>query len=288
MNTELTNMIRRGEIDINNQSLFFSILIKGLIQQLKKDISIRGEGVPHYILSTGDDTMYLAVKGQDASKEPLEITNENFVTSSCPKCLVEPKGINLIPDQLTSPHAQGQFQLDHDNEITSFVAEFRRFPLTLSVDLNYYLSSYTDTLELIQQIITKLSFIRTFSIVYLGQHIKCSYVVPETFDPESNIQIDGTTTDNKDRKVSLSLTIETCLPVYDVRTVIQSDHYIRNIQYKTNIDDKLESSKIIVSDRDKTIEYLEKKIDEYKTKDLDLAEILRTILRKINKEKIYE
>ena len=286
MDRTLTNKIRRGEIDINNQSLFFSILIKGIIQQLKKDITIRGKGVPHYILNTGDDTMYLSIKGQDASKEPIEITNEDFTTSSCPKCLVEPKGVNLIPDQLTSPHANGLFQLDYENEITTFTAEFRRYPLTLAMELSYYLDTYTDTLELIQQIITKLSFIRTFSIVYMGQHIKCSYTIPESMDPDYNMQIDGNTNESKNRKISLSLTIETCLPVYDVRTVVQNDHFIRKMVNKVAVDSDISNSdiRIAADDRDSTIEFLEQKIDEYKYKDEQLALLLAKILKKVNKK----
>lgn len=244
MDTTLTNKIRRGEIDINNRSLFFSILIKGVLQQLKKDIKVRDVEIPHIILNTGDDTMYLSVKGQNQAIEPKEVSNEDYVYNIKPRCLVEPKGVNLIPDQLTSPYSTGVFQLDYDNEITSFVAEFRRFPLSMEFDLKYILDSYTDMLELIQQIITKLAFIRTFKIEYLGQEINCSYVIPETMNPEYNIEIEGSTTDSKDRKLDLSLTVETYIPVYDLRTVIQSDHYIRKMKYEVGTPGEVEDKKL--------------------------------------------
>lgn len=288
MNTELTNKIRRGEIDINNQSLFFSILIKGLLQQLKKDLKIRNIGIPHFILNTGDDTMYLEVKGQNQSIEPVQVSNEDYVYNIKPRCIVEPRGVNLIPDQLTSPYSKGVFQLEYENELTSFTAEFRRYPLTMSFELNYYLESYTDSLELLQQIITKLSFIRTFSIVYMGQHITCSYTVPESMDTEYNIQIEGTTGDSKDRKINLSLVVETNIPVYDTKTVIQNDHFIQNIQYNVSVNEKLTDSKIIINNRDVTIDILEEKIKEYERKDKSLTLLLREILTKINKKEIYE
>ncbi len=288
MNTELTNKIRRGEIDINNQSLFFSILSKGVLQALKHDLKIRDIEIPHFILNTGDDTMYLSVKGQNQSIEPLQISNEDYVYNQKPRCIIEPKGINLLSDQLTSPYSLGQFQLDYDNEITTFFAEFRRYPLTMSFDLSYYLDSYTDMLELVQQIVTKLSFIRTFNISYMGQVITCSYVIPESMDPEYNIQIEGTTSDNKDRKLNLSLTVETYLPVYDRKTVMQADHYIRNINYNIRTNIETLSTETVVNDRDTTIEYLEKKIMEYKEKDLDLVRLLQIILAKLNKDKLYE
>ena len=61
IDTTLTNKIREGEIDINNQSLFFSAIIKGLLNKLYKDLKIRDIYIPHFILNTGDDTMYLQV-----------------------------------------------------------------------------------------------------------------------------------------------------------------------------------------------------------------------------------
>ena len=93
----LINKIRRGEIDINNQSLFFSIIIKGLMRKLYDDLTIRDIKIPHIILNTGDDLMYLEVKGHDQSKEPYEITNEDHVYNMIPRCIVNPKGINLLP-----------------------------------------------------------------------------------------------------------------------------------------------------------------------------------------------
>ena len=55
--------IRKGVIDINNQQLFFSIVAKGFIYKLNQNLKLRGKNIPHYILNTGDDIMYLEVKG---------------------------------------------------------------------------------------------------------------------------------------------------------------------------------------------------------------------------------
>ena len=50
IDTTLTNKIREGEIDINNQSLFFSVVIKGLLNKLYKDLKIRDVYIPHFNL----------------------------------------------------------------------------------------------------------------------------------------------------------------------------------------------------------------------------------------------
>lgn len=234
---ELTNKIRRGEIDINNQSLFFSILIKGLMRHLYDEMVIRGIKIPHIILNTGDDLMYLGVKGYDQSKEPLDISNEDYVYNVIPRCIINPKGINLLPDQLTSPYSWGQFQYESDDTINTFRAEFRRIPLTMSFELTYHFDSYTDLLEAIQHVITNLSFIRTFNITYLGQSIVCSYKIPESFEGDYSLDIDGAYSDSKTKKLSLSIEVETCFPNYNKRSVISTDHFVKEIHLETN-DDK--------------------------------------------------
>lgn len=227
----LSNKIRRGEIDINNQSLFFSIIIKGILIKLQDDLNIRGNQIPHIILNTGSDSMYLEVKGHDNSIEPYEVSNENYVYNTIPRCIVNPKGVNLIPDQLTTPYSKGILQYENEDGVNTFVAEFRRMPLTLSMELNYYVDTYTDLLDLMQKIISKLSFIQTYYITYMGQSILCSYKMPDSFEGDYSMTIDGTYSDNKSRKLSLNLEIETNFPIYNNRSVIQADHMIKQTDF---------------------------------------------------------
>ena len=62
----VVNDLRNGVLDVNIQELFVSSLIKGLLYNLNKDIKIRNISVPHMILHTGDDRMWLETKGYDA------------------------------------------------------------------------------------------------------------------------------------------------------------------------------------------------------------------------------
>lgn len=229
MDLTLSNKIRRGEIDINNQSLFFSILIKGLLNKLHNDLKIRGIEIPHIILNSGDDILYLSVKGHDQSKEPYEVTNENHVYNIIPRCVVNPKGINLIPDQLTTPYSNGVFVYEGEDEITTFSAEFRRMPLTMSFEMTYLLDTYSDSIELIQQIISKLSFIQIYYITYMGQQIACSYKMPESFDSDYTVTVDGNYSDDKVKKISVNIEVETNFPIYNNRSVIQADNYIKSV-----------------------------------------------------------
>lgn len=223
---DIVEKIRRSEIDINNQELFFSALIKGLMIKLNKDISIRGIPVPHLIVHTGSDALYLEQKGQDYSLEPMQVSNENYVYNIVPRCVVNPGGIDLMPEQLTNPYIQGQLQYESEDSIINLAGEVRRLPIKLTVELKYFTDSYRDMLELVQQTLTKLAFIRTYYITYMGQAVVCSYKIPESFSGEHITELDGTTQDEKCHTLSLSIEIETTLPVYTPETILPTDAII--------------------------------------------------------------
>ena len=97
--------------------------------------------------------------------------------------------------------------------------EFRRVPIKLSVELKYYTDSYTDMLELIQYVISNLAFIQTYDIVYMGQKIKCSYKIPESFGEEHTMEIDGAASDNREHSLNLSIEVESNIPVFNNKTI---------------------------------------------------------------------
>ena len=223
------NKLRTGEIDANDQQLFLSILLKGLVFNLNRDIKVRGVGVPHYILNTGDDINYLEIKGQDHSIEPLEVSNEDYMYSIIPRCMVQPAGLNILTDQLTSPYTHGNFEFEYDDTLYNFTAEFRRLPIKLSVTLKYILDNYTDSLQAIQQILTKCAFIKTFTFIYLGQTIKASYKIPDDYNTEMQMEFDGLAQDLKTRNIEVSLEVETNLPIIYPRTLCPSDAYVKGV-----------------------------------------------------------
>ena len=215
--------VREGVLDVNVQELFMSNLIKGLMYHLNKEIKVRGIGVPHMILHTGDDRMWIEQKGYNAAIEPLTISNENNVYGIIPRCIVNPSSIDLDTNQLTSPYSTGTCQYEifegDDVGVYALSGEFRRVPIKLTVELKYYVDSYTDMLELIQYVISHLMFIRTFNIVYMGQKITCSYKIPENFAEEHTMELDGATSDNKAHTLSLSIEVESNVPVFSNKTI---------------------------------------------------------------------
>lgn len=242
VNTNTYNVvkdIREGLLDVNAQELFYPIILKGLLVSLRNHIKIRGISVPHYILHTGDDRMFLEARGYDNSIEPLFISNEDTIYAQTPKCLVNPGGVTLDTGQLTSPYSIGACQITTDNGVYTLKGEFRRMPIKISVDLKYYIDSYTDMMELIQYITSNLAFIRNYDIVYLGQKIKCSYKIPDSFEDEHTMDLDGAFSDNRDHTLSLSLEIETNMPIFENKTMMSADNIIvttvNNISVTNNI-----------------------------------------------------
>ena len=80
-----------------------------------------------------------------------------------------------------------------------------------------------DMLELIQYVISNLAFIRTFDVMYMGQKIKCSYKIPDSFSDEHTMDIDGALTDAREHSLNLSIEVETNMPVFNNRTIMRAD-----------------------------------------------------------------
>lgn len=223
MSQDIINDIKSGVLDVNGQELFIPLVIKGLLLSLNKNIFVRKQSVPHYIIHTGDDTMFLEQKGYDASIEPNKISNEDWIYSIVPRCIVKPDNIDLDTAQLTSPYSNGRCQIETKDEILTLSGEFRRVPLKIAVELKYLVESFTDMMELIQYIIANLAFVRTFNIVYLGQNIVCSYKIPDSFGDEHTMDLDGAFQDNRNHTLTLSLEVETNMPVFSNRTIVNTD-----------------------------------------------------------------
>lgn len=232
---ELIQHIRKGDIDINNQELFFSILLKGFLTNLNKDICIRNQSVPHYILNTGNDALFIENKGQDISIEPYEVSNEDYFYNKVPCCIVTPGALNVLSDQVTNPYTIGQLYFSTTDNMICLKGEMRRIPIRLEAELTYYVNSYKDILELTQQIISKLLFIKTYQISYMGQIILCSYRIPDTLTGEYMTELNGQTLDNRYRKLQISLEVDSNIPIYSPCTMMYADDIITDYLYNYNI-----------------------------------------------------
>jgi hypothetical protein len=238
MDLELQHKIVKGEIDINNKELFMGALFKALLNNLNSLMKLRDNTINHFVINTGDDIMWLENKGQDNSKEPYQVSNEEYVYNTIPRCIVNMGSIEVLEEQVTNPYTRGNFEIDYDDILRGFSAEFRRVPIKMSVDLKYYLDSFSDVLFVTQKIISEMLFIRTFKFEYLGQTIQASYKVPTAYSHDKNITFDGGTTEQKLRTIEISLDVETNIPVFDERTAIDLDNSIKSLNVNIGFEEE--------------------------------------------------
>ena len=94
-----------------------------------------------------DKNCYTYLKLQEASLNNINIldyylkscySNEDYIYNSIPRCVVTPGGISIVPDQLTNPYILGKLQYESEENIYNLVAEFRRMPIKLEVELKYF------------------------------------------------------------------------------------------------------------------------------------------------------
>lgn len=220
---EIRKKIIEGEIDPNNMELFYGDMIKACILYLNDHIKLRDKSIPHYIMNTGDEIMFRDAQNYTYSRN--EITGEDNMYSEIPRCIIDIDTITTMPDQLSSPYVRGVYELTYDDTLYEFTAEVRRMPCSITINLTYYIDSYTDCLRLSQKLLTELGYIRLFKFCYLGEDVMCSMKLPDSasIDHPTTLSFD---TDNRFKKLTLSIDIESNLPIYDNRTTIESDMVI--------------------------------------------------------------
>lgn len=251
---ELRLKIINGEIDPNNTELFFGDMVKAAILFLNDNVKLRGKQVPHFIMNTGDEILYREL--MHYSYDVTNVTDEDFVYNEIPRCIINFNEMQTVPDQLTQPTIRACFDIVEDDNIYEFSAETRRMPITSTLSLKYYIDSFTDSLAVVQSLITKLSYIRTFSFIYMGNEVICSLRFPDghTIEKPESLSFDS---ENRYKTISFDLQLETNLPIFDTRTCVETSAIIT----KTDniITDK--RSKIIYKDRKYNDNGQEKELD---------------------------
>lgn len=220
---EIIKQINQGVIDLNEKQSFFSTVIKGFMFKLNNTLKLRDKYIPHMILNTGDDIMYLEVKGYDY-EEP--VSNEDYIYNIIPRCVVQVSDINIQTDQLSS-YSRGEFTIEHCDDLFGVIADFRRIPLKINMNLKYYFDSFTDAINVAQQVLSKCAFVNNFEVSYLGQMIISSFELPEGETIEKMIEFDGLTMDSKNKTMAFDLEILTNYPVILNGTVVKSNSFIK-------------------------------------------------------------
>ena len=240
----------------NRDDRFFGLLIKGTLAWLNKNIVLYNKPIKHFIFNTGSSIMYVESNGYQFSWN--ETTGEDAIYMSRPRCVVQLGDISLETAELTQPNIRGVYERANDYNIKGYNAEFRRMPIQMSMTLNYVLSNFNESIVLLEELISKLSFQRYFKIVYLGQLIECSIEFPSSYSIEIN-KIDMTSTDVNQKNINIQINVCSSYPMFNELSEISNDSVISKLS--SNIEAYANN------DVDYTTDYQRKNIDMTKEDD---------------------
>lgn len=219
----------------NKDERFLSIVTKGALSWLTRNIILYNKPIKHFIYNTGSSIMYVETNGYEMSWN--ETTGEDQIYMSRPRCIVNLGDINIEKSELTQPHIRGVYEREVKYEtgtnIQGFNAEIRRIPITIQLNLNYVLSSFNESIVLTEELISKFLFQQYFNVVYLGQNIMCSLEIPESFHIETN-KIDMTSTETNQKNISCSINLCCNYPRINEKTEIPNEKVIMDFKYNLN------------------------------------------------------
>lgn len=218
----------------NKDERFFSLLIKGAISWLNKNVVLYDKSINHFILSTGSSYMYMESNGYEFSFK--ETSGEDWLYMQMPRCIIEMADISFDTDSLSNKFSKGTYErFDEETQtIRGYNAEIARIPITIHLSLKYVLSTFNEALVLTQEIINNLSYQKFFKIIYLGQSIDCGIEFPSTINPELN-KIDMSSTEANQKIIQFDINITSNYPVINERTEISNDKIISNYKIKHNL-----------------------------------------------------
>lgn len=213
---------------------FLSLVIKGALGWLTRNIVLYNKSIRHYIFNTGSSYMYVEYNGYEFIEG--EVTGEDMMYMSIPRCVCQLGEISIPTEELTSQFVRGTYERlsSKDNQIKGYNAEIRRIPLELTLSLNYVLSNFNESLILIQELIDKLVFQKYFRIVYLGEVIQCSIEFPTSTKIEFN-KIDMSTAEDRNKHINFDIKICTSYPQVDTASECSNENIIGQFGIDMNI-----------------------------------------------------
>lgn len=213
---------------------YISVLIKGVLAFLNKNIVLNGKSINHFIFNTGSSMMYIEKNGYEFSW--CETTGEDQMYMKMPRCVIEMGDITVDTVELTSPYVTGVYERlsSVDNKIKQYCAQIRRVPIELSISCKYVLSTFNESIILLQELIEKLLFQKYFNIIYLGQKIQCSVEFPASNKIEFN-KIDMMSTEVNQKTINIELKVCSSCPIINENTEITTEVSLQTFQLNTNL-----------------------------------------------------
>ena len=218
----------------NKDERFFSILVKGLIAWFNKNVVLYNKPIKHFIFSTGSSYMYVEANGYEFILS--ETSGTDWIYMEMPRCIIEISDISFNTESLTNCFSRGEYERydDETNSISGYNAEIMRVPIEMNLQFKYVLSNFNETIVLLQEIIDKFIYQKFFTIIYLGQKIRCGIEFPTSEQLELN-KIDMSSNETNQKVLQFDIKLTSNYPAINERTEVSNANIIDSTKFDVNL-----------------------------------------------------
>ena len=218
----------------NKDERFFSILVKGLIAWFNKNVVLYNKPIKHFIFSTGSSYMYVEANGYEFILS--ETSGTDWIYMEMPRCIIEISDISFNTESLTNCFSRGEYERydDETNSISGYNAEIMRVPIEMNLQFKYVLSNFNETIVLLQEIIDKFIYQKFFTIIYLGQKIRCGIEFPTSEHLELN-KIDMSSNETNQKVLQFDIKLTSNYPAINERTEVSNANIIDSTKFDVNL-----------------------------------------------------
>ena len=218
----------------NKDERFFSILVKGLIAWFNKNIVLYNKSIKHFIFSTGSSYMYVEANGYEFILS--ETSGTDWIYMEMPRCIIEISDISFNTESLTNCFSRGEYERydDETNSISGYNAEIMRVPIEMNLQFKYVLSNFNETIVLLQEIIDKFIYQKFFTIIYLGQKIRCGIEFPTSEHLELN-KIDMSSNETNQKILQFDIKLTSNYPAINERTEVSNANVIDSTKFDVDL-----------------------------------------------------
>lgn len=218
----------------NKDERFFSILVKGLIAWFNKNVVLYNKPIKHFIFSTGSSYMYVEANGYEFILS--ETSGTDWIYMEMPRCIIEISDISFNTESLTNCFSRGEYERydDETNSISGYNAEIMRVPIEMNLQFKYVLSNFNETIVLLQEIIDKFIYQKFFTIIYLGQKIRCGIEFPTSEHLELN-KIDMSSNETNQKILQFDIKLTSNYPAINERTEVSNANVIDSTKFDVDL-----------------------------------------------------
>ena len=218
----------------NKDERFFSILVKGLIAWFNKNVVLYNKPIKHFIFSTGSSYMYVEANGYEFILS--ETSGGDWIYMEMPRCIIEISDISFNTESLTNCFSRGEYERydDETNSISGYNAEIMRVPIEMNLQFKYVLSNFNETIVLLQEIIDKFIYQKFFTIIYLGQKIRCGIEFPTSEQLELN-KIDMSSNETNQKILQFDIKLTSNYPAINERTEVSNANVIDSTKFDVDL-----------------------------------------------------